>query len=152
MGDAFCRVNLSDSKEGRELLRGFFEEDGRLKVIGGLFAFENVVDPTLNTVWLVSREGIVELLDGAGTLLGHRAKVEVGHDIEGVVDFVYADIGGFVGHGLEILVIPFPCQKEGDDENDDHRAGQQEKDEPENKRPIEASKPVYDVLEKFCHV
>ena len=119
MDDAFDRIALSDSKEGRELLRGLFEEDGCLKVIGCLFSFKNIVDPNLDAVRLVAWEGIIELLDGAGAFLAHGAEIEIGDDIQSVIDFDYADIRCFIGHGLVIFIVFFPCNKEGDEEDDD---------------------------------
>ena len=151
MDDAFDWIAFRDSKEGRKLLRGLLEEDGCLKVIGGLLSFKDIIDPNLDAVRLVSWEGIVELLDGAGALLAHGTKIEEGDDIQSVVDFVYADIRSFVGHGLEIFIVFFPCEKEGDQEGDDAGDGKNEKSDSENERPIEAREPINDVLEKLCH-
>ena len=142
MDDAFDWIALGHSKEGRELLRGPFEEDGCLKVIGGLLSFKDIIDPNLDAVRLMSWEGIVELLDGAGTLLAHGTKIEEGDDIQSVVNFVYADIGSFIGHGLEIFVVFFPCEEEGDQEGDDAGDGKNEKSDSENERPIEAREPI----------
>ena len=151
MDDAFDWIALRDSKEGRELLRGPLEEDGCLKVIGGLLSFKDVIDPNLDAVRLVSWEGIVELLDGAGTLLAHGTEIEEGDDIQSVVDFVYADIRSFIGHGLEIFVVFFPRKKEGDRKDNDAGDGKNEKTDSENEWPIEAREPINDVLEKLCH-
>ena len=151
MDDTFDWIAFRDSKEGRELLCRPFEEDGCLKVIGGLLSFKDIIDPNLDAVRLVSWEGIVELLDGAGTLLAHGTKIEEGDDIQSVVDFVYADIRSFIGHGLEIFVVFFPCEKEGDQEGDDAGDGKNEKSDSENEGPIEAREPINDVLEKLCH-
>ena len=151
MDDAFCRIAFGHPKEGRELLRGLLEEDGCLKVVGGLLPFEDIIDPNLDAVRLMPWEGIVELLDGAGTFLAHGTKIEEGNNIQSVVDFVYADIRGFVGHGLEILIVFFPRKKEGDRKDNDAGNGKNEKGDSENERPIEAREPINDVLEKLCH-
>ena len=151
MDDAFDWIAFRDSKEGRELLRGLFEEDGCLKVVGGLLSFKDVIDPNLDAVRLVSWEGIVELLDGAGTLLAHGAEIEEGDDIQSVVDFVYADIRGFIGHGLEIFVVSSLREKEGDRKDNYAGDGKNEKSDSENEWPIEAREPINDVLEKLCH-
>jgi hypothetical protein len=134
--DAFDWIAFRDSKESRELLRGPLEEDGCLKVIGGLFSFKDIIDPNLDAIRLMSWERIVELLDGAGTLLAHGTKIEEGDDIQSVVDFVYADIRSFIGHGLEIFVVSLSRQKEGDEENDHGCDGQDEKSHSENEWPI----------------
>ena len=151
MDDAFDWIAFRDSKEGRELLRGLLEEDGCLKVIGGLLSFKDIIDPNLDAVRLMPWEGIVELLDGAGTLLAHGAEIEEGDDIQSVVDFVYADIRGFIGHGLEIFIVFSPRKKESDRKDNDAGDGKNEKGDSENERPIEAREPINDVLEKLCH-
>ena len=151
MGDAFCRVNLSDSKEGWELLRGFLEEDGCLEIIGGLFSLKDIIDPNPDAVRFVSWERIIELLDRAGAFLAHGTKIEIGNDIQSVIDFIDADIRRFIGHGLEILIVSFVRHEGGDDENGDARKSQEEKGYSQNERPIKASEPISNVLEEICH-
>ena len=101
-----------------------------------MLSFEDVIDPDLDAVRLMSWERIVELLDGAGAFLAHRAKVEEGDDIKGVVDFIDADVRRFVCHGLEIFVVSLSRQKEGDEEDNHGCGGQDEKSHPENEWPI----------------